>query len=251
MITIENTNAIQKAQTSTLQVGTLMFQLQVLLTKDFDQQAQEIAKRIKFLNRIKKAYRENINTIQRFLAKNTVTSHKDGKGYIEASFSEMQELMGALVAYDPLQKEEQELKFQGLLFNDNGDKQSAVQTKNDKSSTTDWATYFKTGAALNDPKQARDYANKVSDDKGYLPFYFPDKKNTFKNGFPKFAAFTASIEKNLEQIKNELSNIEEQTEQLANSLNQLVTQRKNAFDSTRDLLRKMETVKDYAITKRE
>lgn len=251
MITIENANPLQKAETNELQFGNLMLQIQILLTKDFDQQAQEIADRIKFLNRIKKAYRQNINTVQRFLAKNTVTSRKDGKNYTASSFSEMQELMNALVTYDPLQKEEHDLKFQGLLFNDNGDKQSAVQTKNDKSSATDWANYFETGAALDDPKQAHEYANKVSDDEGYLPFYFANKQNTFENGFPKFSVFTNAIEKNLEQIKNELSNIEDQTEQLANSLNQLVTQRKNAFDGARELLRKTEAIKDYAITQRE
>jgi len=251
MITIENINPLQKTEKNELQLGQLMLQIQILLTKDFDEQAQEIAERIKFLGRIKKAYRENINTIQRFLAKNTITSRKDGKNYIASSFSEMRELMGALITYDPLQKEGRDLKSQGLLFNDNGDKQSAVQTKNDKSSTTDWANYFKTGASIVDPKEAKGYADKTSNDDGYLPFYFADKKNTFENGFPKFSVFTNAIEKNLDQIKNELSNIEDQSEQLANSLNQLVTQRKTAFDGARELLRKMEAVKDHTIKKME
>lgn len=239
-------------QAESLSAEALMLQVQMMIAEQFDQQMRDIASQIKFLNKIKKQYREHINTIQRFMAQNPNTSRKDGKKYYEASAAEMAELMGALVVLD-YNMETQEIKTQGMTLNDDGKTHSAdeagVAIENGHSSTTDWQEYFAEGAKITDKIKAREYAGKIYGDEGDLPFYYGHTNNLDEDGFPKFAVFADSLDKMLEQIKNKMSDMDEKAEELSVRLTQLTAQRKAALDGANQLIRKMEQMKTNTINK--
>jgi len=231
---------------------TLMLQVQLSVAEDFDEQMRDIGNKIKFLNRVKKAYRENINKIQRFMAQNPNSGRKDGKKYYEASFGEVAELMGAFVHinYDMTS---QEMKNEGMLINDTGNEHDAdngyVNSENGHSSTLDWQDFFATGGQIKDPEEAKEYANLVYGDDTDLPFYFGHTNNFDEDGNPKFAVFADPLDKMLEQVKNYMSDVEEQAEELSVRLNQLTAQRKASLDGANQLMRKMEEIKTNTISK--
>ena len=80
---------------------TLMLQVQLLVAKDFDVQMRDVAEKIKMLSDVKRAYRENINTIKQFMAQNQdTTTRKDKKAYYDASPQQMEKLFGSFKKYN-------------------------------------------------------------------------------------------------------------------------------------------------------
>lgn len=241
-----------------MKAESLMLQMQMLVAKDFDEQMRSVGDQIQFLSKIKQSYRDHIGNIQNFMAQNPNSSRNDGKKFIAANFSQMAELTGNLVSYD-YDLEKKTSAPAPMTLNDTGqhdtlseavpDDKVAVPKKDGKFKTTDLHAYFAQGATLTDKDAACDYAKKVGDDDGNLPFYFGHTGNTDKNGMPIFCAFTDALDKMAEEIKNKLSLVEDDAEHLSTSLNQLSAQRKEALEKAGELANKMDQVRSNTIAK--
>ena len=226
----------------------IMVQAEILMAKDFDEQIQHLGDRLNFLGDIRRRYLQHIGEITTFMAKNSNTSRKDGKHYIEASFAEMSRLSANIVSYDP-NHPEMKLEAQGLMLDENGDKQTAVQNENSRSSFDDWQAFFAEGASLGDSEKAKEHADRISDDNGDLPFYFGHANNTFENGKPKIAVFTDGLEKFLEVMRHKLSTVQERAEKISIDLNRLVEQRKSALEGAHKMLNTFDQVKGQALSR--
>lgn len=231
----------------------LMFEIQILLTKEFNEQMSDLARKLKFLNDIKESYRKNLNGIQQFMAQNPNMSRKDGKAYYEVGFAEVAGLAENLVHYD-YRLEDQAVTEVFLNVNDDGgkhqlDEEGLVTVKNGASSIKDWAEFFKTGAQIKDAGEAQEFADKMGDDDGELFFYYGHTNNTDENGFPKFAVFADALDRMMEQVKNSLTDVEEKTEELSVSLNQLAQQRRSALENASLLLKKFSDIHLNTVSK--
>lgn len=236
-----------------LSAETMMLQVQMMVTKDFDEQIRTIGKQIKFLGNIKQAYRDRIQNIQNFLIQNPNTSREDGKRYVEASAEQGAELFGSMVEvnYDLVSMTTQEVPLQ---ISDSGanhklDDEGLVAKGTGEIGADGIAKFFSDCGQIDDPKQACDFAKKAGDDNTSLPFYFGHTNNTFEDGSPKFAVLVESIEMIVEQMKGKLSDVEQESEELSTNLNQLSAQRKAGLDGAYQLIRKAEEMKSSIINK--
>lgn len=246
MIPSIQTNTVMPSSSAT-SASAIMVQAEIMLARDFDQQIRSLADRIQFLGKVRREYLKNIGEVTTFLAKNSNTSRKDGKRYIEASFSEMENLSANFVSYD-LNRDDLKLVPKSMDLNDNGDKQKAVTSEDSRSSFADWQAFFAEGAALKDPQKAKTHAEKISDDNGELPFYFGHTNNTFENGEPKIAVFVEGLEKFVELMRNKMSEAQEKSEQLSVNLDRLMQQRKSALEGAHQILAKIEQTKNQALS---
>lgn len=224
----------------------IVVQLELLMARDMDAQIRSLTERVRFMGKVRREYLKNISHINTFLAKNSNTSRKDQKRYIEASMGEMSKLLSNFVSFDanhPAHK----LEPKPLVLSDNGDKQQAVQSEDDASTFGDWQSFFAEGAAITDPKEAVEHADKISDDDGELPFYFGHTNNTFSDGSPKIAVFVDGIEKFVEIIRNKMSEVQEMAETLSADLNRLTEQRKSALEGAHRILMQIDQTKSHAL----
>lgn len=206
-----------------LSAEALMVQVQLLMTKEFDEQLQDISQKIKFLNDVKKDYRENINVLRGLTAQDT--HEKDGKRYVGASFEQMDEAVNALVEYK-YDLENKEIKEKPM---------------------TDWKKYFFEGASTKDKEKRYDLAEKLNDKKPGVPFRWEGK--VYEDGSPKLSIMVDAIDKMIEQINNFMFDLEEETEQLSVQINQLTSQRKTALEGASQILRKLEEVATNTVSK--
>ena len=252
---------------------TLMLQVQMLMTDDFNNQLRDFGDKIKFLNDIKKTYRENISNVKNFMTQNPNTSRKDGKVYYEASFEQMADLTKSFVSYQ-YDLENKSIQTNSMTLPDQGEKHDLGNTKieedalnygfetkeddagkmwidldNDTSEFLSYQNFFKQGSQIKDPAKAKEFADKLPDDNGNLPFYFGHTNNTFSDESPKFSVFSEQLDKILEQIQNNLSDLDADTEELSNQINQLSSMRKNALEGANELVRKMAEIRNNTISK--
>lgn len=236
-----------------MSASSLMLQVQMMVTKDFDEQMRTIGKQIKFLGNIKQGYRDKINTMQNFMIQNPNSSRKDGKRYIEASAEQLTEFFGAMTEtkydLDQLTSSEQPILISDSGANHKLDDEGYAKNQNGHISTGDLASYFSQCSQIKDPEEACDFAKKVGDDNTSLPLYFGHTNNKFDDGRPKFSVLTESVDKMLEQVKGLLSDVEQKAEELGTELNQLSSQRKSALDGAYQLIRKSEEMKSNTISK--
>lgn len=236
-----------------LSAETLMLQVQMMVTKDFDEQIRTIGKQIKFLGNIKDAYRNRIQNIQNFLIQNPNASREDGKRYIEATSQQGAELFGSMVGieYDlsTLTATEAPLQISDSGANHKLDDEGYVAKGSGEISASGVANFFTECGKISDPAEACDFAKKAGDDNTSLPFYFGHTNNTFEDGSPKFAVLVESIEMIVEQMKGKLSDVEQECEELSTNLNQLSAQRKAGLDGAYQLIRKTEEMKSSIINK--
>lgn len=238
-------NSVMPTNSAT-SASAIMVQAEILLARDFDQQIRSVANRIQFLGKVRRAYLKHIGDVSTFLAKNSNTSRKDSKHYIEAGFAEMAELSSHFVSYD-LNNKNLELVPESLSLNDNGDKQKAVATEDSRSSFAEWQDFFAQGAALQDPDEAQKHAEKLNDDNGELPFYFGHTNNKFENGMPKMAVFVEGLEKFVELMRHKMTEAQEMAESLSVDLDRLMQQRKSALEAAHQMLGKIEQSKNHAL----
>jgi hypothetical protein len=238
----------------------LMVQMQMLVAKDFDEQMRSVAEKIKFLGEVKKAYRDNLNTIQEFLAKKTEKNKETGKPIIKASPEEMAELMGVFEAFTynlddlsggytavPL-----EIADSGdghdLDGNVEKDIDAQIDIENGRVSSEDYVQVYKNLIALGDTSGARVYAQDHLGTSGGDRMFYSDKANYgFENGTPRISVFVDGMNAMVEVIKNKLTDVEAEAEQLSASLNQLVAQRKAAIDGVNQAIQQISEVKERAL----
>lgn len=232
---------------------TMMLQVQMMVTKDFDEQIRTIGRQIKFLGDIKKAYSERIQNIQNFLIQNPNTSREDGERYVEASSQQGEYLFGSMieVEYDlsTLTANELPLQISDSGANHKLDDEGYVAQGAGDISASGVANFFSECSKISDPATACEFAKKAGDDNTSLPFYFGHTNNTFEDGSPKFAVLVESIEMIVEQMKGKLSDVEQESEELSTNLSQLSAQRKAGLDGAYQLIRKTEEMKSGIINK--
>lgn len=204
-------NLLQK----NMSAEALMVQVQLLMTKEFDNQLQDISKKIKFLNDVKKQYRENINVLQKLTAQNPITE-KNGKRWVHASFKQMNDVSNALVEYD---------------YN-----LESMETK--EKPMNDWGDFF----------QHPELASKIQDKNSDRPYYWKYSERN-EDGSPKLSVLVDALDKMLEQIRNRMSDVEEEAEQLSVKLNQLTSQRKSMLEGASQIIRKLEEVTTNTVSK--
>ena len=248
---------ISSAQTDVFSASSQMLRIQMMLTKDFDEQLQYVIDNLKFINKIKERYRGNLNTLQSFMAQSTNTTREDGKKYYEASFSQMADVSDAFVKYD-YNLSNEEITDVSMTINDTGENHdldgkegevALVPNEGDKSKMQDWAAFFREGAAIKDPDAAREHANKLGDDDTTLPFYHGHTNNKDEEDNPKFAVFEESLNKMMEQIKNYMADLDTKAEELSTKVNQLSSQRTNAMQGLQQLIQKMAEIRNHTISK--
>lgn len=203
----------------------LMVQVQLLMTKEFDNQLQDISQKIKFLNDVKKQYRENINVLQKLTAQNPVTE-KNGKRWVHASFEQMNDVANALVEYE-YNLENKETKEKPL---------------------TDWGDFFSKDAATKNPIQQAELACKIQDKNSDRSYYWKYGERN-EDGSPKLSVLVDALDKMLEQIRNCMSDVEEDAEQLSVQMNQLTSQRKSMLEGASQIIRKLEEVTTNTVSK--
>lgn len=238
----------------------LMVQMQMMVAKDFDEQMRSVAEKIKFLGEVKKAYRDNLNTIQEFLAKKTEKNQETGKPIIKCSPEEMTELLGAFEEFTynlddlsggytavPL-----DIADSGDGHDLDGDPEKDVAAQIDiedgRASSEDYAQVFKNLAAMGNTSEARQYSQDHVGTSGGDRMFYADKANYgFEDGTPRISVFVDGINAMVEVIKNKLTDVEAEAEQLSTSLNQLVSQRKAAIDGVNQAINQISEVKERAI----
>jgi len=216
----------------------LMLSVQAMMTKEFDNQLNDMSEKLEFLSDVKEKYREKINKVYEFMSQSSNTSRNDGKIYYEASFSEMHELLNSLTVYE-YDVDKFIINEKPLSFSDDGE----------TATTTELRQYFHEGSKIHDSHEAKDYARQLDDDDGTLPFYFGHTNNEDKKGLPKVAFYQESIEKMLEQIENAMTDVEEVAEKLSLRMGEVSAQRKSSLEGYRELLRKIESVNSYIVQK--
>lgn len=233
----------------------LMVQVQILMAKEFDDQLQDISQKIKFLNDVKKQYRDNINVLQKLTAQNPV-SEKNGKQWVHASFEQMDGVCNALVEYEynleNKETKEKPMNDWGKYFAE-GAATKDVKKQNEIANKT-WyeessvSNRYRAGAYYGDATQNHDVVYKLKDKNSDLPFYWKNGEK-YDDGSPKFSVMVGALDNMLEQINNFMSDIEEDTEQLSVQMNQLTSQRKSILEGASQIIRKLEEVATNTVSK--
>ncbi|MBF0104366.1 MAG: hypothetical protein HQM16_03455 [Deltaproteobacteria bacterium] len=257
-------NPAQAAQTiniSGVNAEAMMLEVQTMLAKDFDKQLNFAADQIRFLNKVKKMYREKIKGMQAFMMQKVNKSRDDGQAFYDASAAQMAGLFGSTVKIDYDTETQTVRGEKGLPIKDNGDKHTLddvvdeetgkkyINYNGDSFSTDDLAHFFGDLAKITDPKEAYTFASNVCGDKGSLPFYLAKKEFSFENGEPKFAVYEEALNNMLDQVKNNMTDVEEEADELGTKLTQLVNQRKAAFDGLSQLIAKMDQIRSNSVSK--
>jgi hypothetical protein len=101
-------------------VESMMLRVEMMCAQDFDEQLRNVARKIKFLGKVKEAYRQHIERVQDFIAKK---KEKNGDQQIfKATPAEMADLMQSFVELKfDLSHLEAGFTQDSLLINDSGD----------------------------------------------------------------------------------------------------------------------------------
>lgn len=238
-------------------IETMMLEIQILTASDFNDQIKNIGKQIKFLNKIKKSYHEQIGAIKNFMTQNPNTSRNDGKVYYEASFEQMANLTKNFKTH---QYNLQDLtsKEVSITYNDTGSNHQLDNGKNKSSKAyitinngeASWGQlhdYFVEGSLITENEKARNFARKLPDDNSQLPIYYGHANNNFDDGKPKFSMLSEQLDRIVDQLQNKLSDLETDTEELSTKLNNLSRQRKTALDNANLVLKKIADIKNKTL----
>lgn len=230
-----------------------MIQIQILMTKDFNDQAEAQAEEIQFYDKIKNNYRDQTQVFHRFLAKNHNTSRKDGKVYIEATAEELTELMSAATIYNPTYDAKKGYGNKGkqglMISNDGENNELTVHRSNDLTSSDDLAEYFGAISDLSSNEEKIQEAQKFGGDDNNLFGYYGSSNNKTESGEPKFAVYLNSVENIQKQVEAESSRLDAKIEMLNTSLSTLLKQRETAVNSLQTTITELAQIREGAIRK--
>lgn len=233
-----------------------MVEIQVLMTKDFNDQAQAIAEEIQFLDDIKNKYRDQIQVFHRFLGKNHNTSREDGKVYIEATAGEIAQLMRSTTTYNPTYNAKTGEGLEnahGINISNDGENSELseldIPNPNEVSDSLDLAAYFEDIENTVDPDEKKQKAERLGGDDNNLFAYFGASNNKTKSGEPKFGVYLNSVENMLKQVEAESSKLDTKIESLNNTLSTLLKHRETAINSLQSTITQLSQIRENSIKK--
>ena len=236
----------------------LSLQVQLMLVQDFDAQMQDVGKKMKFINDIKKQYRQNITQVQEYLG-----YRKDKNGddpIIKLTPTEAIELMNSLKSYEydlsslesGVQTVFHEIQDSGkghdldkipegaTLENRDADN-FFIEIENGQVSVDEYIQFFEYVAEKGQTAEALQFAQKAGLDKVERLFYVG--KQAFESGDPVIAFFVEPLEKQIEIFNSKMADLEASSEKLSLDFESLSAKRKAALDVVGQMVQKMDELR--------